>query len=244
MPFTFPDGSTPGTCTVCGATSWSPRSNKCEEHKPVQKPKGESKKKGRPRLDPNGSKSTTTQFVEAASVIDSKTFSGKPPTAAEWEDKLGALVVLLTMTYVEYAVVKPLKMGEPASTNAVANLGMTDEEASTIVEPFGHLIAKSAINKKHGREAIEVLAFAPALLAIMAWADRVSTFRAQFQIEGASDVRTQGPQAEGGEGQTASGVPVANFRGVTDPDQAPSRRSNGNMPHVDEPAESVPTANT
>lgn len=242
MPFTFPDGSLPGTCTICGAKSWSPRSNKCEEHKPEKKEvKNPRKKKDGPRVNADGSKSTSARVIQAAAVIDSKTFSGKPPSAQEWEDKLGALVVLLTMTYVEYAVVKPLKMGEPASTNAVSALGMTEEEASTIVEPFGHLIAKSSINKKHGREAIEVLAFAPALLAIMAWADRVSSFRQQFSIEGEGSVRTQSTQTEGGEGQTPSGIPVANFRGVVDPNQAPTAKLNGNQPHVDVETESFAT---
>ena len=112
--------------------------------------------------------------------------------------------------------------------------GMTEDEAATIVEPFSHLIAKSSINKKHGRETIEVLAFAPAILAIIAWTDRISKFRAQFEIQGATVVRTQSPETSGGPSEAPSGIPFANFGGITDPNQAPTARVNGDRAHLDD----------
>jgi hypothetical protein len=243
MPFVFRDGSVAGVCSVCGEPGWSIRSNKCAEHRttPPVKLKAEKAKKGKgSSVNPDGSsKSTAAQFVAAAGAIDAKTFSGKPPTAAEWEDKLTALVVLATMTYVEYVVVKPFRLPEPDATNAVALLGMTDDEARTIVEPCSYLLSKSSINKKHGREALELLAFAPAILAIVAWADRVQSFRhqmldAQQGVQlGEPYVRAQGPEASPGASQTPGGAPLANFTGITDPGQAPTARVNGDRSHVD-----------
>ena len=242
MPFIFKDGSVAGTCKVCGKKAWSDRSNRCEEHKIVEEVKVPKRKKGekKPTVNADGSpKPVATQIVESAGAISAKTFSGKAPTQAEWEEKLVALVVLGTMTYVEYAVVKPLKMNEQDATQAVAYLGMTEEEASTIVEPCSYLLAGSKLNKDHGREAIEILAFAPAILAVIAWADRVSTFRQQMlaaqqsgQI-GETYVSPQStPAPERASGAT-SGITYANFGGVNDPDQAPTRRSNGASPYVD-----------
>jgi hypothetical protein len=235
MPFTFKDGSLPGVCSVCGATSWSPRSNKCEQHKPI---KVKAKNVKGPNVKgPNADgtrKPVVTQVVETAGAINARTFSGKPPTAGEWEDKLTSLVVLLTMTYVEYAVVKPWELPEPRATEAVAALGMTDDEARTIVEPVGYLLAKTEINKKHGREAIELLAFAPAILSVIAWAERVTTFRRQMALErGGDHVGIEGAEAASGAGGPRGGPPLANFRGATDPRQAPTARNNGDRPHVD-----------
>lgn len=247
MPFVFKDGSVAGVCSVCGDSAWSIRSNKCETHRtaPVLKLKAEKPKKGqKSSVNADGSpKNVITQVVETAGAIDAKTFSGKPPTAAEWEDKLTSLVVLLTMTYVEYAVVKPLKMSDADATQAVSYLGMTDDEARTIVEPCSYLLSKSSINKKHGREAIEVLAFAPAILAIVSWADRVSTFRQQMlaaqqsgQLQGDPNVSTEshGPTESPSRPQ-GPGPVVANFGGpgVWDPRESPTARVNGNRADVD-----------
>jgi hypothetical protein len=236
MPFTFKDGSVAGTCSICGEPGWSIRSNKCELHRVPQK---EKKPKATKTTNADGSKKpVVTQVVEAAGEITTKTFSGKAPTASEWEEKLTALVVLLTMTYVEYVVVRPFELGEPDATNAVASLGMTDDEASTIVEPFSYMLSKSEINKKHGREAIELLAFAPALLAIVAWADRVAQFRREMVAlqggaGGETHVRFESPAAPQSSSPAGGGPPLANFRGVTDPSQAPTARVNGDRAHVD-----------
>jgi hypothetical protein len=241
MPFVFKDGSTAGTCSVCGAPAWSIRSNKCNDHRSATPYKSKSKK-GKPSVKSDGSpdgKSIVTQVVETAGAIDANTFKGRPPTASEWEDKLASLVVLATMTYVEYVVVKPLHLPEPDATQAVALLGMTDEEARTIVEPGSYLLGRSAINKKHGREAIEILAFAPAILAIVQWADRVSSFRSQIeaarqsgQLGGPSFVSDQGAEAAPGPVR----APIANFGGGDnfDPGKAPTAGLNGSRAHVDE----------
>ena len=231
MPFEFKDGSKPGVCKTCGKPSWSPRSNACLEHKktPAVKAKASSKRIGGAEAS---AKPILTQAVEAAGEITAKTFGSRPPTAQEWEDKLTALVVLLTMTYVEYVVVRPFQLPEPNATNAVAALGMTDDEARTIVEPCSYLMAKTEINKKHGREAIEVLAFAPAILAVVGWADRVSQFRREMSLQqGDPNVRLESTEAASG--PSGAGPVIANFRGVTDPSQAPTARVNGDGAHVD-----------
>ena len=235
-----------GTCSVCGLPSWSPKSNKCLEHKPVtshKKVKSTNKRVGPTNAD-GTRKPVAAQVVEAAGEITAKTFSAKAPTAGEWEEKLTALVVLLTMTYVEYVVVRPFQLEEPMATNAVASLGMTDDEARTIVEPCSYLLARTEINKKHGREAIEVLAFAPAILAVVAWADRVSSFRREMAQLGAGPergrhVRTESHETTPGPGRDG-GPPVVNFTGVTDPSQAPTSRVNGDRPYVDQPDTAVP----
>jgi hypothetical protein len=233
VPFQFKDGSFAGTCNICGEKAWTPRSNKCEAHKHLAKSHKSKKAK---RTGPAAADPTpATSFVEAAGEITPRTFSAKAPSASEWEEKLTALVVLATMTYVEYAVVRPFHLPEPTATEAVNYLGMTNDEASKIVEPCSFLIARSEINKKHGREALEILAFAPALLAIVSWADRVSTFRQQMQAQlGENSVRLQGPSTTPRASETPSGVPVANFgAGVWDPSQAPTAGVNGDRPHVD-----------
>jgi hypothetical protein len=240
MPFVFKDGSVAGICSVCGEPGWSIRSNKCAEHR-TSKPtklkaeKVKTVKKGEPSVNADGSPGERAkQFVETAGDITSKTFSGKAPSASEWEEKLTALVVLATMTYVEYVVVRPFHLPEPHASEAVSVLGMTDDEARTIIEPCSFLLARSEINKKHGREAIEILAFAPAILAIVSWADRVSSFRQQMQAQlGDPNVSFERPQAPSGATETSGGAPIANFRGVTDPREAPTSRVNGDRPHLD-----------
>jgi hypothetical protein len=236
MPLTWRDGSVAGTCSVCGDPAWSIRSNKCAIHKieKTVKPKSSSKKIPTVNSD-GGPAEAAKQFVNEAGTITPKTFSGKPPSASEWEDKLTSLVILATMTYVEYVVVRPWKLAEPYSTEAVSMLGMTDEEARTIIEPCSFLLARTEINKKHGREALEILAFAPALLAIVAWADRVSSFRQsmQAQLGDPQNVRSERPQAAPSPSETRDGAPLANFRGVTDPSEAPTARVNGDRPYMD-----------
>lgn len=243
----FKDGSTPGTCKTCGAPAWHPRSNKCAEHRntPAIKVKAEPKKTKAapaPRVASDGGPvddpSPLATAVAEAGKITAKTFSDRPPNAKEWEDKLTSLVVLLTMTYVEYAIVKPFKLPEQVADAWVERLGMTEEEAATIVEPCSFVIAKTDLNKKHGREAIEILAFAPAILSVISWADRVTEFRREMQqqlergdnvLSFTSPSTSQGPsRAESG------GPPVANFRGVTDPSQAPTARVDRDSPDVDE----------
>lgn len=237
MPFTFKDGSVAGVCSVCGDKAWSIRSNKCEKHRSATPYKSKAKKNRRPpaAAAEAPSESMGAQLVGAAGEITAKTFSPRPPTAAEWEDKLTALVVLATMTYVEYVVVRPFHLPEPHATEAVSMLGMTEDEARTVVEPCSYLIGRSELNKKHGREAIEILAFAPAVLAIVSWADRVSSFRQQMQAQlGGPDVRLQSVATAPRTSETGGGAPIANFGlGEWDPDKAPTARVHGNGPHVD-----------
>jgi hypothetical protein len=230
--FVFKDGSVPGVCKTCGAPSWSSRSNACAEHRktPAVKVKAKKvttvKKGAAPRVNADGGPepSVVSQAVDAAGAITAKTFSSKAPSASEWEDKLSALVVLLTFTYVEYAVVRPFHLPDDQAAMWVERLGMTDDEAEKIVEPCSFMIAKTDLNKKHGREAIEVLAFAPAILAVISWADRVSEFRREMQrqLGGENVVRFESSATSEGSGRTESGAPIANFRGVTDPSQAPT----------------------
>ena len=238
--FVFKDGSVPGVCKTCGEPSWSPRSNACALHRKTPAVKLKAEKTKSPRINADGSPvepSPLATAVETAGAITAKTFSSKPPSASEWEDKLGSLVVLLTMTYVEYAVVRPFHLADDVAAHWVEQLGMTDEEASTVVEPCSFLIAKTDLNKKHGREAIEILAFAPAILAVISWADRVSEFRREMQrqLGGDNVVSFQSPRSTEGPDRTESGAPLANFRGVTDPSQAPTARVDRDRSDVEQP---------
>lgn len=238
--FVFKDGSVPGVCKTCGAPAWSPRSNACAEHRKTPAIKVKAAKNKTPRINADGSPaepSPLTQAVESAGAITAKTFSSKPPTASEWEDKLSTLVVLLTMTYVEYAVVRPFHLPDEQASYWVERLGMTEEEASTIVEPCSFLIAKTDLNKKHGRETIEILAFAPAILSVISWADRVSEFRREMQrqLGGDNVVNFESARPAPSAERTESGAPIANFRGVTDPDQAPTARVDRDRADVVQP---------
>jgi hypothetical protein len=230
--FVFKDGSVPGVCKTCGEPSWSPRSNACAEHRKTPAIKLKADKNKAPKINADGSPaepSIVAQAVESAGTITAKTFSSKPPAASEWEDKLSSLVVLLTMTYVEYAVVRPFHLADEQAAYWVERLGMNDEEAASIVEPCSFLIAKTDLNKKHGREAIEILAFAPAILSVISWADRVSEFRREMQrqLGGENVVSFEGPRDAQSASRTESGAPVANFGGPGKwgPDQAPTAGS-------------------
>lgn len=244
--FTFKDGSKPGTCKTCGEPAWSPRSNACAQHRktPAIKVKAEKKKTSAgapgPRVSSDGGPvdepSPAAKVVEAAGAITARTFSDRPPNAKEWEEKLSTVVVLLTMTYVDYAVVRPFHLPDDQAATWIERLGMTDDEASTVVEPCSFLIAKTDLNKKHGREAIEILAFAPAILAVIEWSNRVAEFRREMQrqLGGDNVVNIQGARAPQSSARTESGVPVVNFVGVTDPDQAPTARVDRSHVDVDE----------
>ena len=231
-----------GKCTVCGKPSWSAHSNKCEEHRA---------KPPTPRRVGGSAKPTAAaQIVGALPAIDAKTFSGKAPTATEWQEKLSATVVLLTLMYVEYAVINPSGIQEPYASNMMNELAMSDGEAETITEPFAHLVAGLEVNKKHGREAIEFLAFAPAILAVVEWHHRVSAFKREYAATGETqtqvipetqplrrevppDVSSERPQAP----TPAERPAVANFGGpgVWDPDQAPTSREHPNGSDLDDP---------
>jgi len=239
-----------GTCSVCGKPSWHSRSNKCEEHRPA--------KGGRPpgRARQPREQTTAARIVGALPAIDAKTFSGKTPTAAEWEEKLTAVVVLLTMTYIEYAVIKPSDLAEPYATQMTERLGMTEDEARTIVEPVAHAISGTKVNKDHGREAIELLAFAPALLAVLEWNARVQRFKKELKSGEVTILPEPLRQEESGNGshrraeapapaERSSGVPVANFGGgggVWDPSEAPTARVHRDGAELDDPDRALEAA--
>lgn len=238
-----------GTCSVCGKPSWHSRSNKCEDHKPA--------KGGRPagRARATREQSTAAKIVGQLPAIDAKTFSGKAPTANEWEEKLTAVVVLLTMTYVEYAVIRPADLQEPYATQMTDRLGMTEDEARTIVEPVAHAISGTKVNKDHGREAIELLAFAPAILAVVEWNARVQRFKKEMTGEvqvmpetpQQSEDRTNGSNRRAetpAPAERASGVPVANFGGpgVWNPDEAPTARVHRDGADLDDPDRALEAA--
>jgi hypothetical protein len=198
--------------------------------------------------------STAAKIVGQLPSIDAKTFSGKAPTASEWEEKLTAVVVLLTMTYIEYAVIKPSNLQEPYATQMTERLGMTEDEARTIVEPVAHAISGTKVNKDHGREAIELLAFAPALLAVLEWNARVQRFKKELQSGEVQIIPEPLRQEENGNGShrraeapasaERGGPPVANFggRGVWDPDQAPTARVHRDGAELDDPDRALQAA--
>lgn len=247
-------GSALGTCSVCGKEAWSPRSNKCADHR-------NSKTKGAARIPgPGREESTAARVVGGLPSIDAKTFSGRPPTASEWEEKLSALVVLGTMMFVEFAVIKPAGLQEPYATQMTEELGMTDAEAEKIVEPFAHLFAGLEVNKSHGRHAIEFLAFAPAMLSAADWYQRIAHFRredARAREMGGAVVMPPPREREpdsGSSGRAQAQAPadggtgpvVANFggAGVWDPDQAPTARIHPDGAELDDPDRAIEAAHS
>lgn len=239
-----------GVCSVCGKKSWSAHSSKCEEHRP----------KAQQAAEPRTEQSTAAKIVGALPAIDKQTFSGKPPTADEWQSKLGALVVLATMTYVEYGAIRPSGLPEPYATQMTNQLAMTDAEAESIVEPFAHLFAGLEANKKYGRQAIEFLAFAPAMLSALEWYSRVAAFKRETrehqetgtprvippdptrgETNGSGRRAEAAPPAEGG---VAPPGAVINFGGpgVWDPDQAPTARVHPNGTDLDDPDRALEAA--
>jgi hypothetical protein len=60
--------------------------------------------------------------------------------------------------------------------------GLTrDEHNLAIDQTAAHAIAGTKVNKDHGREAIEILAFAPAILAVAEWWSQVQRFKKELQ---------------------------------------------------------------
>lgn len=146
---------------------------------PPPKPPPTGRKPGRPRKD-----GSPLQIVET--IGD----AGKPrgaaarqaPKRGEWEKKV-SMTLGIVATWRTVRVVNSSRLPDEAKDEAVDRLTMSEDETDAVAAPFASVVAEgplAALNKKYGRQALDVLDLLPALVAIVSFESRIRDFNRQY----------------------------------------------------------------
>ena len=163
-----------GICKVCQIEIAKNRFY-CDEHRPA-KPEPKAKE---PKSRPATAVSAATAIVREGTPT-TEAARKRPPTAKEWQDKMGLALALLT-TWMVLRIVSRSDLHEApdeVQDSAVDHLEMGEDEVDAIVDPFVALITGplGGVNKKYGRQSLEILGVLPAALAMVTWRGRVRDF--------------------------------------------------------------------
>ena len=163
-----------GICKVCQIEIAKNRFY-CDEHRPA-KPEPKAKE---PKSRPATAVSAATAIVREGTPT-TEAARKRPPTAKEWQDKMGLALALLT-TWMVLRIVSRSDLHEApdeVQDSAVDHLEMGEDEVDAIVDPFVALITGplGGVNKKYGRQSLEILGVLPATLAMVTWRNRVRDF--------------------------------------------------------------------
>ena len=163
-----------GICKVCQIEIAKNRFY-CDEHRPA-KPEPKAKE---PKSRPATAVSAATAIVREGTPA-TEAARKRPPTAKEWQDKMGLALALLT-TWMVLRIVSRSDLHEApdeVQDSAVDHLEMGEDEVDAIVDPFVALITGplGGVNKKYGRQSLEILGVLPAALAMVTWRNRVRDF--------------------------------------------------------------------
>jgi hypothetical protein len=163
-----------GICKVCQIEIAKNRFY-CDDHRPA-KPEPKAKE---PKSRPATAVSAATAIVREGTPT-TEAARKRPPTAKEWQDKMGLALALLT-TWMVLRIVSRSDLHEApdeVQDSAVDHLEMGEDEVDAIVDPFVALITGplGGVNKKYGRQSLEILGVLPAALAMVTWRNRVRDF--------------------------------------------------------------------
>ena len=163
-----------GICKVCQIEIAKNRFY-CDEHRPAR-PEPKVKE---PKSRPATAVSAATAIVREGTPA-TEAARKRPPTAKEWQDKMGLALALLT-TWMVLRIVSRSDLHEApdeVQDSAVDHLEMGEDEVDAIVDPFVALITGplGGVNKKYGRQSLEILGVLPAALAMVTWRNRVRDF--------------------------------------------------------------------
>jgi len=163
-----------GICKICQIEIPKNRFY-CDDHRPA---KAEPKAK-EPKSRPATAVSAATAIVREGTPT-TEAARKRPPTAKEWQDKMGLALALLT-TWMVLRIVSRSDLHEApdeVQDSAVDHLEMGEDEVDAIVDPFVALITGplGGVNKKYGRQSLEILGVLPAALAMVTWRNRVRDF--------------------------------------------------------------------
>ena len=214
----------PRPCKVCGVMFDNLGSLGSHARKEHPKPPKEKKDKDWPPRNGDAPKRPATPVSAASAIVHageptSEAAKRKPPTSAEWREKLGLTLALITLWMVMRLVARSdLRDAPDEIQDAYTDrLAMGDDEVDAIVDPFVALISGplGGVNKKYGRAGLEVLGVAPATLAMVTWRSRVRDFeREHCAPRGKRKERPRHApdpgRADGGEGAPAFAVPYLN----------------------------------
>jgi len=163
-----------GICKVCQIEIAKNRFY-CDDHRPT-KPEPKTKE---PKARPATAVSAATAIVrEGAPTTEAA--RKRPPTAKEWSEKMGLALALLT-TWLVLRIISRSDVSQAPDEEQDAwadRLEMGEDEVSAIVDPFVALITGplGGVNKKYGRQSLEILGVLPAALAMVTWRNRVRDF--------------------------------------------------------------------
>jgi hypothetical protein len=166
-----------GKCKVCEVEIPKNRFY-CDDHKPV---KAEPKVK-EPKSRPATAVSAATAIVREGTPT-TEAARKRPPTAKEWQDKMGLALALLT-TWMVLRIISRSDLAQApdeVQDEVADRLEMGEDEVDAIVDPFVALITGplGGVNKKYGRQSLEILGVLPAALAMVTWRGRVRDFERQ-----------------------------------------------------------------
>ena len=184
MPFDLRDR---GKCRVCEIEIAKNRFY-CDEHRPVETvKKAEAKAAAHARnkaVKNEPPKRPATAVSAARTVVQAGTPTTearkRPPTAKEWSDKMGMALALLT-TWLVLRIISRSDLAEAPDEvqDATADrLEMGEDEVDAIVDPFVALVTGplGGLNKKYGRQSLEILGILPAVVAFLTWRGRLRDF--------------------------------------------------------------------
>jgi hypothetical protein len=163
-----------GICKVCQIEIAKNRFY-CDDHRPA-KPEPKAKE---PKSRPATAVSAATAIVREGTPT-TEAARKRPPTAKEWSEKMGLALALLT-TWMVLRIVSRSDLHEApdeVQDSAVDHLEMGEDEVDAIVDPFVALITGplGGVNKRYGRQSLEILGVLPAALAMVTWRNRVRDF--------------------------------------------------------------------
>ena len=168
-----------GICKVCQIEIPKNRFY-CDEHRPEpHRTRNKEDKPDAPKKRPATAVSAASAIVREGTPT-TEAARKRPPTAKEWQDKMSLALALIT-TWVVLRIISRSDVAQAPDEEQDAwadRLEMGEDEVDAIVDPFVALITGplGGVNKRYGRQSLEILGVLPAALAMVTWRGRVRDF--------------------------------------------------------------------
>lgn len=102
-----------------------------------------------------------------------------PPSAADWQDFIGRIVIHTTLDAYSAWILKDVDMSE----HEKASIELSRDDVREIAAPFAVYAAKNKWTRKHGREILGLTDSIEALLALGIWMRRVNRIARKHRPE-------------------------------------------------------------
>lgn len=163
-----------GICKICGEKARKGSAYYCVEHTPIKPTKV---------ISPED-KARKADIPEVVEIVASKTptrATTNAPSMKEWSGLLGELMAYISVVIAAKAVSH--KAIDAQSTieaeEQASQIALSDDEADKIVKPISRIIARSAVNKRYGRQIMDNSDLLQAVFVMKDFYDRVQPFLAE-----------------------------------------------------------------